>query len=196
MPYQIEAIVAELLETPGVEKARVYENPTGAAATVANINNVGAHSIMVTVYSREPITVDFQRTLAKVIEDKKAPGVRTFGASSVIRDGRTIRFNANRGTPIKIAITMTYQLGVFPSDGEARIRKALVDHAAANFEIGEKIDVPRLRGAALAVPGWTWSAFTLQDEHGQPLNVGSAVAGNNVYTLAGSDVSIAGSVAT
>lgn len=153
------SIYAELANLDGVQRLKVYENPTGAPDT----NGLPAHSISVVIEGGELTDI------AQAIGVKKTPGAATFGtttqdyedpASGLISD---INFFLLASSPVKVAVTISALTG-YSSTAVDKIKTAIAAYING-LDIGQAVLFTRmyppamLNGAAQAL---TYEVTSLQ----------------------------------
>jgi len=171
-----DALIAALAGL-GIEKFRIEENYTSAAVTRQGVN-IPSHSIAVIVHGGF-IAAD----LAAAILEYKGMGVGMSGTTTTAGASYTVA----DAVGIKIDITTT-TYDDFPADGVAQIKANLVEYAAANFGIGEKLDLRRLQTPINAVGAHTITALAVTDSNDADLPAEPALA--NIYTLAAADITV------
>lgn len=148
-----EAIAGEILQTvEGVQSALIYENDTDF------VNELGLtpHSIEAVVYG------GLDEDVARAIFRRKAAGIQTNGntvVSVLNTNGQTVEIRLSRPQPVpmwlKVADLIT--TSNFPDDGQAQIKRALVEHiggdAAGGLSIGTDVIYMTLPAVVFAVPG-------------------------------------------
>ena len=138
----LTGLAAAIKALPGVVYGTIYENDTG----VVDTNGLPAHSIAAVVQGGVAADV------AQTIYDRKAPGVATYGTTTVnITDVsgavRPINYFVPTEVPIKVAISL------YPGDNYTTtiadaIKAAVVAHINA-LSIGEDLVVLRLMVPAM-----------------------------------------------
>ena len=146
-----EAILAAVLEVPGISRALIRENATSAAVTVQG-REIGAHSVYIVVQG------GIDAAVARAIASSKTVGAATSGDTLVHVPhvgGWTvpIRFSRVNAVPVSVTLGLTLQAG-FPSDGTSRMIRQVRDFVGG-LEIGEPLTAQRLLAAVLSVPGHT-----------------------------------------
>jgi len=138
----MEAIAASIKALPGVTYGTVYENDSNST----DANGLPAHSISVVVQGG--VAAD----IAQTIYNKKAPGVGTFGSTSInITDisgaVRAINYYVPTEVPIKVTVHLV------AGTNYTTIIASAIKTAVANFinalSIGEDLIVSRLYAPAL-----------------------------------------------
>jgi hypothetical protein len=137
----LQGIEGSLAALSGVGRLIVYENDTGAP----DANGIPANSIAVVISGGDATQI------AQAIALKKAPGVPTFGTTSVIvfdPNGvpNTINFFPLTNVPLTLAITIMPLAGFVSTTGVALV--ASVANFINGFAIGEDSFLNRLWAAA------------------------------------------------
>ena len=140
-----DAVRAQLLETPGVVTAVVWENETDET----DADGLPPHSIEAIVYGGADAIV------AAAIHARKAAGVQTHGGSSVqLLDAsgrlKTVRFSRPTTVPVYMRVSSLVTGSAYA--GDASLQAALVDYigsaegdiATSGLPIGEKVYYNRL----------------------------------------------------
>lgn len=135
------AIEASIGNVNGVTRFFVYENDTGAT----DVNGVPAHSLAPVVEG------GISTAIAKAIQLKKAPGIQTYGSTSVIAyDSKglpiTINYFILAAIPIYFEITIKVLPGYSSSTGVA-INNAIMAYING-LTIGEDVYPSQVQGAA------------------------------------------------
>lgn len=138
----LAGIAAAIKALPGVTYGTIYENDTSAV----NADGLPPHSISLVVKG------GVAASIAQVLYDKKAPGVATYGSTSVnITDVsgavRAMNFYIPAEVGIKVAISLQAGAG-YTTATAAAIKSAVVNFINA-LEIGEDVVVSRLYSPAL-----------------------------------------------
>jgi uncharacterized phage protein gp47/JayE len=117
------SIYNAVAEVTGVSAVYVFDNDTDAAIGV-----VPANTIRVSTVGGAAADV------AEAISDNKTAGVPTYGATgtsvynSTTKQAKTINHDTAVNTDTHISFTVTTLTGVFPDDGEAQLKAAIVEH--------------------------------------------------------------------
>lgn len=138
----LSGITAVIKALPGVTYGVLYENDTGTT----DANGVPGHTIALVVKGGDAADI------AQTIYERKAPGVGTYGSTTVnITDiagsVRPINFTVPYEILIQVAITVTADVG-YTSNIGAEIKAAIVNHINA-LDIGEDVIINRLYVPAL-----------------------------------------------
>lgn len=150
----LTGLAAAIKALPGVSYGTIYENDTGSTDSAG----IPAHSIACVI--KGGIAADIART----IYDRKAPGVGTYGSTTVsIADVsgamRDIKFYVPTEVAIKVAVTVaagdTYTTAI-----GAEIKAAVAAHVNA-LSIGEDMVVTRLYVPALLASAADGKAYKL-----------------------------------
>lgn len=193
----LEAIRARVLSVSGVTACIVRDNPTNAAVTTQGVS-IAARSIM--AIARGGADAD----VAAAIAATKPAGQPTVGGESVNvphAQGPDIPISFQRVTAVPLAVTVSTSPGMgFPPDGLARIRANLLAWFAGTWDvprsgsfdtsglqIGESLDVNRLRTPINAVAGHTIQTLTVTRTGGAALGTPNL---DQLFTLATGDVTL------
>lgn len=154
---QVSAMLGELFATPGVRRARIYENPTGSAAIDPVFNPYGLppHSTASLVDGGEDDDVAYSLYV------KKNPGHTMAGVATVVdvlvtdpdypTNKQTIRFNRPTYIDMVLVIEITDAAESLPENVSDLIKQAFMDYAngtltspscgfrTGGFDIGESV---------------------------------------------------------
>lgn len=200
----LESIKARILQQPGVVDCRMIENPTNNDVTVQSLDlpPFGYGAIV-----QGGIASD----IAQAISDTRPAGTVPIGSRVVdIRhpEGFTIpiRYTEVELVPIRMAVEIAVEPGVFPSNGVTTIRQSLADWVSGTWNagdtslfdrtglgIGEAVIPDQLRAPILSVPGHiiTSIAVTLTTSNNADPPVYNPVPSPNLwqrFTLSSEDV--------
>lgn len=143
----MDSLYSALVSIPGVENVAVYENDTD----IVDANGLSPHSFMAVVLGGEAITI------AEAIWKNKPMGIRPNGDTYVdITDSQGFqqRVRFERPDPVTIYIEVEVEYNeLYPADGDAQIRSAIIEYAKANFGVGQDIVYSRLYTPINSVPG-------------------------------------------
>ncbi len=143
----VDGIYGAIANLSGVRHAKVYENDTDTV----NATGQAPHSIYAIVDGGADADIAQQIYLRKTV------GTTSLGASSYpVNDTQgfvhTIRF----GRPVDVLVYCTVRLhkrAGYPSDGDARIKAALLDWVVANQDIGQELIQSKLYIPVNTIPG-------------------------------------------
>ena len=170
------AIRSRILEVPGVTRAFVHNNDTGADLTEQGLT-IPARGILAIVQGGADAAVAAAIAAAKT-------GSATGGAVTV----SGISFERVTETAVAIAVNTAIRAD-FPADGIADMRSAIEAYAVANWEVGVAIDV-----RALIAPAYSVAGHVLNNDPVATLQAGGNLPTmpnlNVLYTLAASNVTI------
>ena len=152
----IEGMEAALRSVDGVEAAVAVENSTASRAAGRGVTTDAVGVSMVVIGGRDA-------DVAASIAASKPVGVRTGTTQTVtgqtqvsVADpggfSRNIRFYRAVNVATTVVVTTTKDPAIYPSDGDARIRAALVD-LFSELDIGDTPNQFRMQAAVLTVPG-------------------------------------------
>lgn len=173
----LQAMLGELANLSGVDRVRVYENPTGAP----DANGLPAHSISVVIEGGNVADI------AEIIGQKKTPGAATYGSTSqtytdpVTGIIYTINFYLLAKDTIKVHVTGAALAG-YSSLVATEIKNAVAAYINS-LDIGEDVLYTRLFPSAYlngALDGATYeiTALTSALNAGAPGVVDIAIAFN------------------
>ena len=150
----IAGLAAALNALSGVTYGAIYENDTGST----DANGVPAHTIAVVVKG------GVAATIANTIYAKKAPGVGTYGSTTVsVTDAsggaRNINFSVPTEKAIKVEVTV-HALVNYNTAQTTAIKQAVADFINA-LAIGEDVLVTRLYAPVLVGTGVDQQTFNL-----------------------------------
>lgn len=117
----VASIYEAVSAVTGVSSVYIGENDTNET-----VDGLPAHNIYVTKIGGADSAV------ATAIANNKTAGVPTFGADSEIvynettNQSKTINFGNAADVPVYVAVVVTKESGVYPDDGDAQIKAALV----------------------------------------------------------------------
>lgn len=151
----LEALLSEINSVEGVSDVVIYENDTDTTDS----KGIPPHSFM-------PIVLGgLSSELAKKIWENKPTGIKSFGDTVVlIADSQGIEHSVafKRPAPIGIYIDMTLTTtDMFPGDGPALIKQALIDYFADNYSVGDSIVYSRLYTPINLVGGHQIDSLTI-----------------------------------
>jgi len=151
----VESLYGALANIVGVTQVLVLEN----TLDVDDGNGLPPHSIYCVVQGGA------QQTILDTIFLKKSTGATLFGATSgTVTDAmggvHTVKFGRPAAVPIYIDITLSTRPG-WPSDGDVRIKNAIVAWALINQLIGQPVIHSRLFDPINSVPGHSVSLLEI-----------------------------------
>lgn len=151
----LSAIVGAVQAVTGVTAVRAYENDTSST----DVNGLPAKSIALIVRGGNATAI------ATAIMNKKAPGVATFGSTTValvdaVGITQSIKFSAPVLDRISVAITVKGLSG-YTADVGDRIKAAIADYINA-LQIGQAIFYTRLFLPAMLNGDPTLNAYEVQ----------------------------------
>lgn len=144
-----DSLYAALLEIDGVTYVGIYENETGVYDPIYDLPG---HSFKPVVFGGNP------NEIAKAVWNNKPLGIASEGNTTVtIFDSQGFQHDIEfeRPTSIDVYITINLKIDtqVFPSDGVAQIKSALISYFIENFGIGEDVVYSRLYTPINSVQG-------------------------------------------
>jgi uncharacterized phage protein gp47/JayE len=151
----VGALLGALLNTAGVTRAQVYENPTGTV----DANGLPAYSISAVVAGGNVVDV------AKTIGQKKTPGAATYGTTSQVYTDPatgipyTIKFYALAQTVITTVVNIKAMAG-YSSTSVALIQAAIAAYLSS-LPIGAPVQFTRLYAPAYAGGSTTYEVLSM-----------------------------------
>lgn len=182
-----DGLIASILEA-GASRVIVEENTTDSDITRQTLT-VPARGILAIVLGGEDADV------GQAVDEARGTGV-TMGGDTTAGGGT---FQRVAQVPIAIALELDIEPG-FASDGYAQIRQNLVDYSLGRwnpeglferggFQIGETVNIDRLRSPILAIPGHDITVLNVM-LHPSGNNLPSEPALHELYTLDPEQVTI------
>ena len=183
----LEALYSALISTEGVTEVVIYENDTDST----NADGVPPHSFM-------PIVVGGDTaTLAKVIWENKPTGILSYqiqAPATSYPTGYTIIYDSqgfphyigvNRPVPTTLYISMSLlkTTGVYPADGDAQVKQALLDYLRESFGVGDDIIYSRLYTPINSIAGHQVNALTIGVSASPSGTSNIVIPFNGIYTL-------------
>jgi len=183
----LEALYSALISVEGVTEVVIYENDTDATDS----DGRPAHSFM-------PIVVGGDTaTLAKTIWENKPLGILSYqiqAPATTYPTGYTTIFDSqgfphfiglNRPVPTALYISMSLlkTTGVYPADGDAQVKQALLDYLEENFGIGDDIVYSRLYTPINSIVGHQVNALTIGTSPSPAGTSNIVIPFNGIYTL-------------
>ena len=183
----LEALYSALISVEGVTEVVIYENDTDTTDS----DGRPPHSFM-------PIIVGGDTaTLAKTIWENKPLGILSYqiqAPSTSYPDGYTTVYDSqgfphyiglNRPVPTALYISMSLlkTTGVYPADGDAQVKQALIDYLEENFGIGDDIVYSRLYTPINSVVGHQVNALTIGTSPSPSGTSNIVIPFNGIYTL-------------
>lgn len=143
----VDALRAALLEVKDVTSVKVFENPED----FTDVNGVPPHAIEALV------TGGTDAEVAASIFDEKAAGIATYGSSSAsvtdaAGDSHTVNFSRPALVPVYVTFNLTVDTSLWPADGAARVKAALVAYGSAQVA-GKDVVSSASMAQAFSVPG-------------------------------------------
>lgn len=176
----VESVQARVGNVDGVEQVVVLHNDE-----VTEVTNNGftqpANSYSV-ILSGNAEDAD----IAKAIDDTAPPGIPSNGSESATVNGSIRRWTPATETEIAIEIATVIQLGTFPADGNAQMRRSLLNYMS-NQSIGQGIDTARLQAVIAEIVGHTVNTFNVTLANGNALTDTTAVT---LWTLVDANITI------
>ena len=152
-----DALLAALLSVQYVRDAKLFVNDSDST----DANGIPAHSIAPVVYGGQ------NAAIAGVIFNKKAPGVGSYGSTSVdVTDAygntHTVRFSKAASKPVFAYVYVKRLAGCVDAEVEAALTPAITSFINA-LGIARPLVVPQLYGVCYAAAGELASTFAIND---------------------------------
>lgn len=143
----LDALYGAIANIPDVLQVRVFENP----ADTTDANGMPPHSIYCVVDGGDDADI------AAAIWVRKTAGATLVGTEEVVTtdvqgNPHTMRFSRPGDVDVHIEVNVTTRTG-WPTDGDERIKAALVAWGQAEQQIGEELIYSRLFSPINSVPG-------------------------------------------
>lgn len=183
----LEALYSALINVEGVTEVVIYENDTAAT----DANGVPKKSFM-------PIVVGGDTaTLAKTIWENKPTGILSYqiqAPATTYPTGYTTIYDSqgfphyigvNRAIPTTLYISMSLlkTTGIYPADGDAQVKQALLDYLRAKFGVGDDIIYSRLYTPINSIAGHQVDALTIGTSPSPSGTSNIVIPFNGIYTL-------------
>ena len=163
----LDALTAAIAGIPNVRMSRIYVNDSHAA----DGNGIPGHSIACVVMGGDP------QTIGKMIWNKKAPGVGTYGSTTVVitdedadsRTGQTVppvrqshqvQFSRPAARMVYFLVSLTALTG-FDADAVKDALTNEIKKIAGEVQIGDPLNIPSMFGRLYAATGALASTFVL-----------------------------------
>jgi len=142
----VEQIRESLTAVTGVTEVTVYENTTDAT-----VDSIPPHAVEALVLGGA--SADIAAALFATV----AAGIGTYGGTTeTVTDSmgidHDVSFSRPTAVPIYVALTLTYDASLYPSDGDAQVKQAIVDYGDT-FRTGWDVRSSALLARVFAVPG-------------------------------------------
>ena len=189
----LESLYSALINIGGVTEVIIYENDTASTPIVIN-----GESLAIPPHSFMPIiTGGDTQILAQTIWDNKPLGIlsyQTQAASTTYPTGYATVYDSigfphfiglNRPIPKALYISMSLLKtgGIYPSDGDAQVKQAILDYFKANFGIGDDIIYSRIYTPINSIIGHQVNSLTIGIAPSPSGTSNIVVPYNAVYTL-------------
>jgi uncharacterized phage protein gp47/JayE len=140
---------------PGVQSAQVFDNATNEAQVIASLS-FPPHSFAVVVYPEQD-TTEKKEALARMIYDRRSPGVETVGAESAIISGEgilptTIRWQNAEEVEVDVDVALTLASGVTVGSVTLAVEQA-VGLVFAASKVGDVVRRLAILARLAAIPG-------------------------------------------
>ncbi len=183
----LEALYSALISVEGVTEVVIYENDTDTT----NADGVPPHSFM-------PIVVGGDTAiLTKTIWENKPTGILSYqiqAPATTYPTGYTTIFDSqgfphyigvNRAVPTTLYVSMSLvkTTGIYPADGDAQIKTAIVNYLRENFGVGDDIVYSRLYTPINSVAGHQVNALTIGTSPSPAGTSNISIPFNGIYTL-------------
>lgn len=151
----VDSIYGAIANLPQVRAVKVWENPTHEVDALG----LPPHSIYTVVEGGTDAEI------GQMLWLKKTAGTTLVGTTAVaaidtMGNPHDMKFSRPAYTDVFVTVNLSLRPG-WPSDGEARIKQAIVDWALANQDIGEEVTQSRLYDPVNSVPGHSVSALLI-----------------------------------
>jgi uncharacterized phage protein gp47/JayE len=148
----IDAIAERVLKVTGVIDVLGEENDTDAT-----VGGIPAHAFHIVVWDGTGLDAA-DDAIAQSIWESKPAGIRSSGAASgnaTDSRGRLRAIAFDRATQKDVYLVVGAQIdeSIFPTDGAAQIKQALVDYAATAWSIGKDVYRSALMGPIFSISG-------------------------------------------
>lgn len=141
----LDSLYSDLVNVEGVTNVRVYENDTDEDVNIADIGTylLEDHSFLAVVLGGSPSDI------ADTIWKNKPTGVQSVGNTlQTVYDSQgfphSIRYEIPNPTAVYVTMELETDALLFPADGAAQIKQAILDYAAENFSVGDDVAASRL----------------------------------------------------
>jgi uncharacterized phage protein gp47/JayE len=143
----VDAIRSAVLDVEDVTSCTVFENVTDATDS----NSIPPHAIRVLVEDGDDTDI------AEAIFANKAAGIATDGTTTVaVEDSKgishDIKFSRPTEVNVYVALTLTYDADLYPSDGDAQVKAAIVAFGDAQ-KTGKNVVASGVGAQAFSVAG-------------------------------------------
>jgi len=181
----LESLYSALKSVTGVTEVIIYENESN----VTDVNGVPAKSFMCVIAGGD------DQELVDTIWKNKPLGILSYQSGATFPDDYTFEaldsqgyphpIGLNRPTPkpIYISIDLETVAGVFPSDGIAQMKSAIVEYFKANFGISDDILYSRVYSPVNSIVGHYVNTLTLGTAPSPTGTSNIPIAFNEIYTL-------------
>ncbi len=151
----LDALTAAIAGIPNVQKSRIYVNDADAR----DANNIPGHTIACVVLGGDP------QTIGKTIYNKKAPGVGTYGTTTVAftgddGQGHQVQFSRPTARMTYFMVSLTPLAG-FDEEAVKAAITAEIRAIVGEIPIGEALNIPSMFGRLYASTGSLASTFVL-----------------------------------
>lgn len=141
----LDSLYSDLVNVDGVTNVRIYENDTDDPVNIADTGTylLDDHSFLAVVLGGSPSDI------ADTIWKNKPTGIQSVGNTlQTIYDSQgfphPIRYEIPNPTAIYITMELETDALLFPADGAAQIKQAIIDYAQENFSVGDDVAASRL----------------------------------------------------
>ena len=181
----IASIFEAVTAVSGVSSVYAYDNYTSSTVEGIPANNIRVAGIGGT-----------GALIAAAISNNKTCGVPTYGEQSesvyntTTKQSKTIYYDVAVATETHISFTVTTVSGVFPDDGDAQLKAALVAHYA-DIGINDNVIYSALYNPIYSIAGITAVTLLKLEDTDPPTGVIDLVSTPLIrYTLATSDIDV------
>jgi uncharacterized phage protein gp47/JayE len=141
----LDSLYSDLVNVEGVTNVRVYENDTDEDVNIADIGTylLEDHSFLAVVLGGSPSDI------ADTIWKNKPTGIQSVGNTlQTVYDSQgfphSIRYEIPNPTAVYVTMELETDALLFPADGAAQIKQAILEYAAENFSVGDDVAASRL----------------------------------------------------
>lgn len=149
----IDAISAALIRLSNVKSVTVFVNNTDTT----NADGLPPHSVEALVRGPDVLPAGFSQTIFDALLANVAAGIQTHGTTpGTATDSQgtthTVRYSQPTAVQIWVIVNINYENGVYPSDGAAQIKDAIIAFGDAQ-KTGKDVTVSSLIARAHSVAG-------------------------------------------
>lgn len=191
---QVDAIIAGIINVPGVTFARLYVNKT----TSTDARGItGKTMAAVVVGGEDEAIANVIRLKAGSLDDFQGNLATPVSYTGELGDVQVIDFYRPTQTPIYIAMNITVtNSAAYPDNAQDLIKQAIVDYAQydqsgmAGFPPGADVIISRLYTPINSVPGFKVNSLTIGKTAGSLSTSDIAIAWNELATFDSDNITI------